>query len=86
MFRQFDIAGRKVEFDSFPDVRAGFLLGFTSRRATGEFGAHRREVTRLGIMFQNDSERHTNSIGPLPKPAGGGLCTARPFLRKGTAT
>jgi len=72
IFRQFDIARRKVEFDSFSDVRAGFVLGFASRRATGEFGAHRRVVTGLGIMFQNDSECHTNSIGPLPKPAGRG--------------
>ena len=38
IFRQLDVAGHKVEFDSFPDVRAGFLLDFTSRRAAGELG------------------------------------------------
>ena len=62
IFRQYGIAGRKVEFDSFPDVRAGFVLGFTSRRAAGKLGAQRRVIAGLGIRFQNDSERHSNSI------------------------
>ena len=79
----FDIAGREVEFDSFPDVRAGFLLGFTGRRAAGEFGAHRRVVTAPGIVFQNDSERHTNRIGPLPQPAGTGLSHSAALLACG---
>ena len=62
ILRQVDVARRKVELNSFSDVRAGFRLGFTSRRTAGEFGAHRRVVTGLGILFQDDSERHTNSI------------------------
>lgn len=67
IFRQFDIAGRQIKSDGFPDVGAGFLLCFTSRRAAGEFGAHSRVVTGLGIVFQNDSERHSNSILPAAK-------------------
>ena len=63
VLRQFEIGGLQIQFNGFSDVCAGFLLGFASGRATGEFGAHRRVVAGLGIMFQNDSERHSNSIG-----------------------
>jgi len=86
IFGQFEIAGCKVECDGFSDVRAGFVLGFASRRAAGKFRAHRRVVTGLGITFQNDSERHTNSIGPLPQPGELGCPTARPCWRAGNAT
>src|SRR5208283_3197522 len=81
IFRQFNIAGRKVEFDSFSHVGSGLLLGFASGRAAGEFRAHRRVVTGLGIAFQNDSERHTNSIGPLPQPAGTELSDSAAALK-----
>jgi hypothetical protein len=60
---QFEIGGLQIQFNGFSDVRAGLLLGFARGRATGEFWAHGRVVTGLGIMFQNDSERHFNSIG-----------------------
>ena len=66
IFRQFNIARRQIQSDSFADVCAGFLFGFTSSRTAGEFGAHSRVVTGLGIEFQNDSELHSNSI-----PSGG---------------
>jgi hypothetical protein len=32
----------------------------------GEVGAHGREVTGLGITFQNDSERHIHDILTAP--------------------
>ena len=63
VLRQFEIGGLEVQFNGFSDVCARFLLGFACGRATGEFGAHRRVVAGLGIVFQNDSERHSNSIG-----------------------
>jgi hypothetical protein len=63
VFRQFQIAGRQIELNGFSNVYPRFLLGFSSRRATGKFGANRRVVTGLEIMFQDDSERHSNSIG-----------------------
>jgi hypothetical protein len=50
-------------------IFAGYLLSFASGRATGEFGAHRRVVTGLGIMFENDSERHRYRIGQAIWPA-----------------
>ncbi len=67
IFRQFNIAGRKIELNGFSDVFAGLLLGFSSGCATGEFGTHGRVITGLGIMFQNDSEGHIHSIGPPPQ-------------------
>ena len=63
VLRQFEIGRLQLQFNGFPDVCERFLFGFASRRATGEFGAHRRVVAGHGIMFQNDSERHSNSIG-----------------------
>ena len=66
IFRQFNIAGRKIEFNGLSNIFAGLLLGFSSGCATGEFGTHGRVITGLGIVFQNDSEGHINSIGPLP--------------------
>src|ERR1035441_10011263 len=63
VLRQFEIGRLQIQFNGFPDVGARFLLGFASRRAAGEFGAHRRVVAGLGIVFQNDSKRHSNSIG-----------------------
>jgi 4-amino-4-deoxy-L-arabinose transferase-like glycosyltransferase len=55
-----------IMFNGFSDVCAGFILSCASRRAPGEFGAHRRVITSLGIVFQHHSERHTNSIGWPP--------------------
>jgi hypothetical protein len=34
-------------------------------------------------VFQNDSERHTNRIGPLPQPAGTGLSHSAALLACG---
>jgi len=86
IFRQYNIAGCKVEFDSLSDVRAGFVLGFTSRRAARELGAHRRVIAGLGIMFQNDSERHSNSIRLRDSLGYPGSPAASALLREGGAT
>src|SRR5260370_42366879 len=67
IFRQFNIAGRKIELNAFSDVFAGLLLGFSSGSATGEFGTHGRVMTGLRIIFQNDSEGYIHSIGPPPQ-------------------
>jgi hypothetical protein len=67
MHGKFDVARRKVKLYGLADVRSGLRLGFASRGAAGEFGTHRREVTGLGIAFQNDSERHIHSILLRPR-------------------
>ena len=96
VLRQFEIGGLQIQFNGFSNVGAGLLLGFASGRATGEFGAYRRVVAGLGIMFQNDSERHSNSIGQrefrmllaaaAPRPASDSLMPSQTVRAQGART
>lgn len=62
VFRKFDIARGEVELNGFLNVRPGFRFGFASGGAPRQLGTNRREIPRLGITFQHDSEPHISSI------------------------